>query len=271
MSLNAAAYLETYRDIMRFGTLRKPRGEWCRDLMNGHLVLQTSETPCTSFDARKFNLHYAKKELLWYIEADPYADWIEKYATAWKKLKQPEGMYYSNYGQYLFSRLLSEKNQKTQFEFVIETLIKDQDSRRAAMVLLQPWHLFHENTDVVCTYAIHFAIYDSELHMTVMMRSNDAIWGLSNDAFCFWNIYQMVYSLLHEHYPLLRRGQYAHMANSLHIYERHFEMANQMVRENMLGYHPIDVPFVTANETRALLQLEGPKHDGKFSDWLQSD
>lgn len=269
MPLNAVRFLETYSDIMKFGLLRSPRGQLCRDLMNGSVILDLNDSPCTSFEARKFNLTYAKAELLWYIGADPYADWIQDYATAWKKLKQPSGNYFSNYGQYLFRKAAGGEVQKSQFEYVVESLIQDKDSRRAVMVLLQPYHLFHDNVDTVCTYALQFAIYDDELFMTVMMRSNDAIWGMSNDVFCFWCIAQMVYALLKEHYPELKRGTYTHIANSLHIYERHFEMTKKILDDNLGGYTPVDVPFITAAETRKLLALyTGDWDDGQFSSWL---
>jgi thymidylate synthase len=242
------------------------------DLMNGHIVLETRDNPCTSFLARKFNLTYAKKELLWYIEGNPYSDWIEQYATAWKKLKQPDGTFYSNYGQYLFTEDFGgDENSVTQFQYVIDTLRQDRDSRRACMVLLQPYHLFHTNVDTVCTYAIQFAIYNDTLHMTVMMRSNDAIWGLSNDAFCFWCIYQMMYALLQEVYPELERGTYTHMANSLHIYKRHYEMVQTILDQDLAGFRAIDVPFVTAGGVRQLLKMDGPKNADSFVKWLASD
>lgn len=269
MKNNAARYLSLYHSIMKYGILRQPRGQPCRDLMNGQIILFTHESPCTSFEARKFNLEYAKQELKWYIQADPYADWIEEYATAWKKLKQPRsGMFFSNYGQYLFDKHIGGEEGKTQFQYVVETLLQDPDSRRATMVLLQPHHLFHSNVDTVCTYAIQFSIYENELHMTVMMRSNDAIWGLSNDAFCFWCIYQMVYALLQEVNPRLKRGLYTHIANSLHIYERHYAMVDNMVRDDLRGYQHIDVPFITADEVRLIFNLDGPKATGDFLDWL---
>lgn len=266
--VNAARYLELYKDIMRFGELRRPRGQLCRDLMNGMVVLDLDDSPCTSFNGRKFNLDYAKAELVWYLQADPYADWIQNHATAWKKLQQPDGIYYSNYGQYLFPKDMGGQDGSSQFMYVVDCLKQDKDSRRACMVLLQPYHLFHDNIDTVCTYAMQFAIYDNMLHMTVMMRSNDAIWGLSNDAFCFWNIYQMVYALLQEHYPDLQRGYYTHMANSLHIYERHFNMVETIVAEDLAGFTYIEVPFPTASEVRQILDLPGHHDDGKFIHWL---
>ena len=272
MTTNAVLFLETYKDIMDFGVLRSPRGEQCRDLMNGTVVLSTIDGPCTNFNARKFNLTYAKKELLWYIYADPYADWIEQYAIAWKKLKQPRsGLFFSNYGQYLFNKHIGGEEGKSQFEYVVETLIRDPDSRRATMVLLQPHHLFHQNIDTVCTYAMQFAIYHGELHMTVMMRSNDAVWGFSNDVFCFWNIYQMVYAMVQAVYPALRRGTYTHIANSLHIYERHFPMVNKIIEENMGGFNYIPVPYITADEVRLLLKMEGPRNVGEFVRWLTDE
>lgn len=271
--INPARIITAYEEIMKYGVIRSPRGMECRDLHNGRVTLDTNASPLTSFNARKLNLQYAKMELQWYLEADPYADWIMNFATMWQKLKQPDGRFYSNYGQYLFKPAVDANyNVYSQFQFVVNELKRDKNSRRAAMVLLQPYHLFHDNSDVVCTYAMHFAIYEDQLHMTVHMRSNDMVYGFTNDAFCFWCIYQMVYSLLQEHYLDLQRGLYYHTANSLHIYQKHYEMVQTIISENLNGYKHIEVPFVTARGTRYLLSLrDGDAEVDDFCIWLKTN
>lgn len=265
---NMDSWLDVLSRIRYEGTMREPRGQICRELYNGKVIFDTRTSPLCSFNARKLNLTYAKKELIWYMQGDPRADWICDYATMWQKLKQDNGFFYSNYGQYLFN-FKQSRDHKTQFEFVVDELARDQDSRRAVMVLLQPYHLFHDNVDVVCTYAMHFCIWNKHLLMTVLMRSNDAIYGLTNDSFCFWSIYQMVFAMLQEKYPELRRGHYTHMANSLHIYLRHFEMVDQIVKDGFAGFTDIPVPHITAKEVRYALRLPGESDKGEFLEWLE--
>ena len=45
-------------------------------------------------------------------------------------------------------------------------------------------------------------------------------------------------------------GTYTHIANSSHIYERHFEVANKMITSK---FHPIRIPEVQLN----LIKIDG--------------
>jgi len=258
--------------MLAYGTCMKAkeveiRGQKCRNVRDMALLLDARKCPVTAFRARNLNLTYAKKEMLWYLGADPKDDSIEKHATMWKKLKQADGSYFSNYGQYIFD----DANQPSQFVYVINTLAEDPQSRRASMVLLQPKHLFRENTDVVCTYALQFTIEDSMLHMTVLMRSNDIVFGFTNDAFCFWNIMALVYAVLLKKYPTLVMGTYTHFAGSMHVYERHYKMLNEIVGEPNGGSFRVDVPFPTSEEAVALVKSNGREGDGEYTKWLKAE
>jgi thymidylate synthase len=121
----------------------------------------------------------------------------------------------------------------------------------------------------VCTYAINFTLEADVLHMTVMMRSNDVIFGFTNDAFCFWNLMMFVYALLKEHDTSIRLGTYTHITNSMHVYERHFEMIGKILAKDKRGYNPYAVPMVRADEVRAFLARK--RADGAYTAWLTSE
>lgn len=236
-----------------------------RNVHNVAIVLDARQPVITNFEHRKMNLAYAKREWLWYLGADPKDDSICEHATAWKKLQQADGTFYSNYGQYLFGR---RGDAPTQFEYIIRTLKSDQQSRRASMVLLKAEHLYDGNTDTVCTYAINFFINQGHLDMTVMMRSNDVIWGFTNDAFCFWNLYLFVFQVLKATMPELQWGSYTHMANSMHVYDRHYDMIHRMVRTP--NYQPVIVPIPTGQEALKLVLSNGKEGDGAYTKWLKT-
>lgn len=246
------------------------RGSKSRNIHNVAVVLNASEPVITNFEHRKMNLAYAKREWLWYLGADPKDDSICEHATAWKKLQQEDGTFYSNYGQYLFAQR-DEVNgmiMGSQFEYTIRTLKDDSQSRRASMVLLKAEHLFPANTDTVCTYAINFFIDQGYLNMTVMMRSNDVIWGFTNDAFCFWNLYLFVYHVLKASMPGLKFGSYTHVANSMHVYDRHYEMISKILTEPR--FTPVLVPMPTGKEALQLVLSRGKEGYGEYTKWLQT-
>ena len=262
-STNVEVMLRMY-DAVRRGNQCETRGTLSREIRDVGVVFHdTAQPPLTSFRARKFNLRYAKREWLWYLGADRYDDSIEKYATMWQKLKQDDGSFNSNYGQYIFA--------EGQFDYVHRTLLMDPDSRRASIVLLKSEHLYEANIDVVCTYAINFSIRARRLHMTVMMRSNDVIFGFTNDSFCFWNLMEFMYQLLSVKYPDLRRGTYTHFVNSLHVYERHFDMIDEIVTEGEYGYKSIQVPLPDHQEVSQLVLSKGRYAEGEYYSWLTSD
>jgi thymidylate synthase len=259
---NAATFLYVYRDV-RNGEEIRPRGTLCREVTDYKFILDMDGSPLTSFAARGLNLQYAKEEWLWYLRADKFDRTIEKHASMWKKIRQPDGSYYSNYGQYIFPK---------QFAFVVDELLRDRWSRRASIILLKEDHLFETNSDVVCTYAINFRIRDkNRLDMAVSMRSNDVIFGMTNDVFCFSMLYRMVYALLAEQISGLKHGMYIHKVDSLHVYERHFDMIEGLVQQDMMGYVAVDIPWPTAVEVQDTLTDGFRSKNGNWSAWLNGN
>lgn len=264
---NVDSILKMYKAVIS-GSEFKVRGADIRNVHNLAVVLNPALPIITDFAPRKMNLAYAKREWLWYLGADPKDDSICQHATAWAKLKQEDGTFYSNYGQYLFGE--QHLGKPTQFEYIIRTLRDDIHSRRASMTLLKQEHLFADNTDVVCTYAINFFVEGKHLNMTVMMRSNDVIWGFTNDAFCFWQLYLFVYQILLTHVPDLQMGSYTHLANSMHVYDRHYMMIYEILANPYCKPHVVPMP--TAREALGLVlnRGEGDVDAGPYTRWLKT-
>lgn len=270
---NAYAFLKMYKDVYD-GRLVIPRGSPIREAENYQMSIDMNGSPCTSFVERKFNLRYAKDEFLWYLRGDRYDTSIEKKASIWPKIKQPEGFFYSNYGHYIFGQ------SQRQFDWVIEELRRDKDSRRASIVLINRDHFFRENQDVVCTYGINFRIREERLNMSVSMRSNDAIFGFTNDVFSFSLLYRLVFACLKASgYVDLMPGQYVHKVDSLHIYERHWDMTRKILSGGMDQFDPIEVPYPTGGmDVMSLLSVRmfghltsAPKEEYALSHFLYAD
>lgn len=258
---NLDTFYEAYQAVMSAPPSR-PRGQLIHDLRGATLVFDLNLPVLTTFKYRNLNLTYCKREWLWYIGADPYDDSIAEHAKMWAKLKQPDGRYFSNYGYYIFG------GPSSQFEYVVSQLVEDPDSRRASLVLLERSHLFKENVDTVCTYAINFAIVHNRLNMTVHMRSNDVVFGLTNDAFCFSQLAEFVYQCLKYRYTTLQRGQYVHIADSLHVYERHFGMLERILED--ASNWQVEIPEPSYAEVLELIDSRGQAGKGAYSAWLKT-
>lgn len=265
---NHATMLQMYRAVWVSGLESRARGHRTKNLRDVAIVLDSNQPVITSFAARKLNLRYAKQEWMWYLRADRFDRSIEEHATMWQKIRQPDGSYFSNYGQYIFDR---DEGGDSQFDYAIETLREDPDSRRSSIVLLNRSHLFGSNPDVVCTYAINFTIERSTLHMTVMMRSNDVIFGFTNDSFCFWNLHMFAYVMLLRDYPNLLLGSYTHFTNSMHVYERHYAMISDIIGQDKDGYEFLRVPAPTLDEVVGLCGSRGGYDGpGEYAQWLKA-
>lgn len=258
--------------IMNSGREVSPRGAKIKEIEDGMLTLSPL-FPCMSFEDRKMKIGYAKHEWIWKLSGDRFDDSIKNHASAWADLKDTDGGYNSNYGQYFFG-------QQNGFRWVVEELIRDRDSRRAVIPLLNQTHLRTNNPDHVCTESVSFRIRDGALNMSVNMRSNDFIWGFTNDAITFSCLYRLVYAALEPFYPDLQIGTYCHKADSLHIYERHWPMARQIATNGMEKWYLEEIPIISnPHEANLLIATQGKlesddlRHysfDTAFYHWLVS-
>lgn len=234
------SFVEIYEELMTKGTKCSPRGEEIIEIEDYSYTLMPYYSRFTSFKDRKFNLDYIKKEFLWYLKGDKFDTSICEHASIWKNLINDDGSINSNYGQYVFS-------EQNQFDFVVEELKKDKDSRRASIVILNKDHLIVGTKDLPCTYSINFRIRNNALNMSVNMRSQDAAFGMTNDAPCFSFIHEMVYVTLKDEYPDLNMGLYHHSADSFHVYKRHWKMLESII-ENQNDYELVECPKMSSLE-----------------------
>jgi thymidylate synthase len=176
---------------------------------------------------RSSPLKYIAAEILWYLSGTNKPGFIENYASLWKNIHNPDGTINSAYGNLIFR----QKNEHglTQYNWVIESLKRDKDSRQAFMHFNKPEHQWFGNKDQVCTLQSLFHIRENKLHMTLTMRSNDIIYGFMTD-WAFFSILQYhVYLHMKQYYPELQMGSYTHISHSMHLYERHYELVEKMV------------------------------------------
>ena len=190
-------FRQIFKDLKASGKKFSPRGLEVIEIENYTYELPPYARFC-NFAARKLNLDYIKREFLWYLKGDKFDLSILKYAKMWEGLVNADGSINSNYGQYIFHR---GSDERSLFTYVLEELARDKDSRRASAVILRREHLLSETRDYPCTYSLNFRIRDDKLNMSVHMRSQDAVFGMGNDAPCFSFIHELVCQSLKWKYP----------------------------------------------------------------------
>lgn len=272
------AFRKIYADVGA-GKQVSPRGQKVIEVEDYSYVLPPYAR-FANFEARKLKLDYVKKELLWYLKADPFDSSIVDAASIWQELPNQDGTINSHYGAHVFGQnnewnhpavsIGQPLSKRSQFGYVIGTLLEDKDSRRASAVILNRSHLLNPKTkDFPCTYALNFRIRDDELKLSVHMRSQDAVFGMGNDAPAFSVIQEMVFVTLRDlGYPNLKLGSYHHIADSFHYYERHFKMVEAINAGS--PFANIELPKI--KDSSEVTHLLGYTATGAadFTAWLNS-
>lgn len=159
---------------------------------------------------REWNPKYAEREWNWYISHSRDVSELQKHAPVWKHMHGGDCQVNSNYG-WLWNR-------NKQLQKVIEKLKNNTDTRQAWLTLYDGKEIDDYEYDTPCTLNIGFKVLacpDGEifLNMTVIMRSNDLIFGFCNDQYCFSQLQKYVASKIGA-----TVGYYYHFAQDLHIY-----------------------------------------------------
>lgn len=228
---NGQRFLNLYKAVMD-GDVCSPRGSEIKEVRNYSFSIDPNY-PFTSFVDRNLNTSYLAAELHWYLVGDRYDISICNFGSTWKNLIQKDGGLNSNYGQTIFGV-------DNQFDWVCEELIRDPSSRRAVLIIGEKSYLDKEVNDQRCCQFIQFMIRNDELQCYVYFRSNDAVWGVSNDVFTLVEIFKYVYAVISQYMPKLKLGLYNHTAASMHVYEKHYDMLEKIIKKGMRGFYEVD-------------------------------
>ncbi len=210
---------------------------------------------------RKFSLHYLMAEILWYISGCNRTDWISNYSSFWSQISDDGVTANSAYGARIFvEHDYQEAYDKegirlnyTQWQYVKDELTRDRDSRRAVIHIRQPQDSALAVKDMPCTLNLQFFIRDQKLHLIVQMRSNDLILGTALDVPAFTFLQEMMALELG-----VELGYYYHTSNSMHIYERHYNMCEDILNNEYKNAKIVDAMprLKSLPPTKLLFELE---------------
>ncbi len=259
-------FQKVIKNIEEIGDVSQPRDMKVKELPLTTLPID-SVSPFANFESRKFNWKYFAGELAWYLRKDRDVDYISQFSGFWSTLTNPNSNEInSNYGSLLFNE---------QLEWVVDSLKADQNSRQAIAFLNQPKFQFEGNKDFVCTMYLNFFIRNNTLHMKVQMRSNDIFYGLTFDAPFFAFVHQHVFLWLRDTYPELQLGVYYHCADNTHFYERHFELADKILGEEIKDEDQssmiIPEVFFTIEAGKMLLTEHGLSFIEKVNELIETE
>ena len=268
----AEVYASSLNDLMRNPQYTaSPRGMAIKEFQPCALVIE-DPTLCLYDNLRRSSQYkYIAAELIWYFMGRRDVEFIEKYASFWRVISNKDETVNSAYGNLLFN----EKNEfgLSQWQWAFQTLKNDKDSRQAIMLFNKPQYQWIGNKDVICTLNAIFNIRDNKLNFSVSMRSNDAILGTPTDVAFFCLLQQQMLKLLKPYYPDLELGTYTHIANSYHIYDRHFILVDEIIGNDFIEKSFPEIGWNFINEhgdpTEDLQKLMMEAEANKISDYSE--
>jgi thymidylate synthase len=211
-------------------------------------AIRSPRRRCITNPERRWSLPLALGEFCWHATGSNELGFIEYYALRWREFADGVAIIGSCYGHNIFH---GKNEQPSQWDRLVHLLRVEPHSRRAVLQLFDHQiGLDPDTRDAPCTCNIQFMIRDERLHAIVYMRSNDAIWGLPYDVFLFTMLQELLSCTLG-----IELGSYFHVAGSLHLYQRHFELAKRILSCRLSFHH--EMPSMHAHhQLERFLNLE---------------
>lgn len=285
---------ETYKkvlsDVMNVNESVAPRGQLVKEIINYHIEIDdVSSNQIIKTNTRSTPIKYLKKELCLYYSGTNDIESFKLASKVWDPISD-NGIINSAYGHLIFNKQYTNKLgdlTKTQFDWVIDTLINDPDSRQAVMYLGSPQVQYDGVKDFICTFTYQFFIRNNKLNMICNRRSNDVYTGIIYDIPWELTLMQVVCKYLKRTYPEILPGTYYSNIGSLHAYERNWETINNMLKDEWsyetipslfdmpgvkLLYHQNDIKkifdYLTTGDKTKLNDIYYELIESKFGQWL---
>lgn len=213
-----------------------PRGQETREITNCIIEIEDPTSNIFTNAIRSTPKRYLAGELYWYFSGSNRLIDINQYSKFWNGLVNPDGKTVNSaYGYLLFKQQHASTfidqyiTYINEWQWALQALIKDKDSRQAIIRFNKPCHSWYGNKDFVCTLNGTFLIRNNKLYLTIIMRSQDEIFGRTFDVPFFTILQQQMLSHLKPTYPDLELGSYIQHNISTHIYQRDFKLIADMI------------------------------------------
>lgn len=214
------ATVESMAEVLQSGVDINVRGERTRELVNWTASVDRPFERYLFLPRRLNNVFAQFAESMWVISGRNDVAWLSRYL--------PRAIDYSDDGQTWRGaygpRLRCWDGKVDQVNEVRQLLLEDVNSRRAVMTLYDPAVDFVKSKDIPCNNWLSWIARDGKLHLSVAIRSNDAMWGFSGINSFEWSILQEMMA----YWLRLEVGLLNFFATSFHIYDKHLERAKQI-------------------------------------------
>lgn len=223
----------SFNDVLTKGALVSVRGKETRELRNRVTTLLKPSERCLFLPGRNHDIFALVAETMWVIGGRNDVPWLGRYLERAPLFSDDGGAtWHGAYGP----RLRSWSGSVDQLDEWRKLLLGDPLTRRAAGVLFDPARDYvPASNDIPCNNWLSWLRREGRLHLSVAIRSNDAMWGFSGINAFEWSILQEMLA----HWIGAEVGDATYYATSYHIYQDHFRRAERIARA-FYGLTPYD-------------------------------
>ncbi|MEU7060477.1 thymidylate synthase [Streptomyces sp. NPDC046197] len=222
------ALLDVLTTIDRDGSAVPSRGGEQKEILGALVTIDRPSERVLTVPQRNNNVFAQIAETLWVLAGRNDLEFLGRYLPRAADFSDDGSTWRAAYGPRLRAWGLQRVDQ---LAAIRARLSEDPLTKRAVATIFDPAADHVDSLDVPCNNWLHFLQRDGELHLSVAVRANDAIWGFSGINVFEW-------SVLHE---IMARtfgwtvGRMSWYVGTLHVYERHYATAQKLVRHH--GMH----------------------------------
>ena len=219
------AFVEALRLLMSKGEVVTVRGgKETKELRSNVIRIEHPIERVLLTPHRNGNIFAALAETMWVLGGRKDMAYLSRYLPRAKDFSDDGFAWRAAYGPRL--RCWDTDGECVdQLEECVRLLNEDPTSRQAVMCIFDPALDYVNSKDIPCNNWLHWLIRNGELHLTVAIRSNDAIWGWSGINFFEWSVlHEMMAFWTHS-----RVGSVTYIAGSFHIYDGHYDRAERII------------------------------------------
>jgi thymidylate synthase len=220
-------YVDLVQHVLKHGREVAPRGQKTREIEDAIIRIDDVRNTLPLNVNRGTVPGIGAVEAMQLLSGTSFPDLVIAVGPQFKNYAEDNGVFHGAYGP----------RTNGQFQAVIERLQNDPDTRQAVVTIWNPqYDLLPSKRDYPCTILHQFRIRDNKLNMSVYMRSNDVWLGAAYDFFQFTRVQLAMASVLG-----IEPGTYNHHVGSLHIYEQHYGVAEDLKKTS----EKLDIPIIT--------------------------
>jgi thymidylate synthase len=209
------AFKELLLKLQLEGTTIAVRGSETVELRSELIEITNPTERCIVLPGRRNNIFATIAESIWVLTGRNDIAFLDGYLKRAGEFSDDGVTWRAGYGP-----RLRDWNGTDQIAAVLNILKEAPDSRRAVITLFDPDRDFTESKDIPCNNWLHFLVRGGRLHLNIVARSTDLVWGFSAINAFEWSVLQEMMA----HWLGLEVGDFKFFTSSLHLYERHYAM-----------------------------------------------